>query len=359
MSNRQSPIDATTKDGRAVVLRPEGTWEFKDFSLPRYFRARKEIGMYLLCFLLSILFLIAGHYAEHEGHWKLRSHILNEIGIALLVAIILAMTIEYVSRRRDERKFKEEKEAIKNDVFEHVLGYRLPEGTFPVLDAQILNAAFFRKDFAVRYELFPLEDPRFIQIHGQISYKVLNLTPEPKEFHFRTGIEKAPIAELDHLVKFTVVRVRDKEGDLLDLDSEDKLIKAQDEMVANHLHIKRTITIKGSDQVSATIRYESVRALQGGSAFLLTPNVALGFQLFVQAWDGIEVSATAYLPETLKKGDQHLKQQNSYHWVLERPMLPYQGVYLSWKSKTTTTPETVPPPPPDPVPPASDTPEKT
>ena len=336
MNNRQNPIDAETKDGLGVLLKPDGTWEFKEFSLPQSFKARKEIGGYLLFFLLSLLALIAGHYAEHELHWKLRSHIVNEIGIAILVAIILAVTIEYVSRKRDERRFREEKAEIKKDVFEHVLGYRLPEGTFPVLDDQILNASFFRKDFAIRYELFALEDPRFIKIHGQISYKVLNLTPNPKDYPFRTGIEKAPVAELDDMVKFTVVRVRDKGGDLLDLDSEEKLKKAQDESIPNHLHIKRTITIKENDQVSVTIRYHSVRALQGGSAFLLTPNVALGFQLFVQAWDGIEVSATAYLAETLKKGDQHLKQQNSYHWILQRPMLPYQGVYLSWRLKTTT-----------------------
>ena len=345
MSNRQLPIDAKTSDGRAVLLRPEGNWEYKDASIGAFFRERKETSWYLLWGTLSLLLLVLGYGAEHEYHWELRSHILNELGVAGFVAIILAVTIEYVSKKRDERRFKEEKDAIKNDVFEHVLGYRLPEGTFASLDDQILNASFFRKDFAVRYELSPLENPAFIKIDGQISYKVLNLTPEPKDFYFRTGTEKAPVAELDHLVKFTVVRVRDSAGnDLLDLDSVDKIKTAQDESIPNHLHIRQTITINGNDRVSATIRFEAVRALQGGSAFLLTPNVALGFQLFVQAWDGIEVSATSYLPETLKKGDQHLKGQNSYHWVLERPMLPYQGVYLSWTSRATTPPADQAPP---------------
>lgn len=334
MSNRKTRFEATTEDGRAVVLKPGGEWEFKDVALRRFFRGRKEIGTYMLWGTFSLFLLIAGHVVENEYHWKLRSHILNELGVAGFVAIILAVTIEYVSRKRDERRFKEEKEAIKNDVFEHVLGYRLPEGTFAALDDQILNASFFRKDFAIRYELFPLEDPGFIKIRGQISYKVLNLTPERKDFPFRTGIEKAPIAELNDLVKFTVIRVRANGRDLLkDLETEEKIKKALDQSIPNHLHIKQTISINGNDRASVTIRFEGVRAFQGGSSFLLTPNVALGFQLFVEAWDGIDVTATSYLPETLKKGDQHLKKQNSYHWVLERPMLPYQGVYLSWRAR--------------------------
>jgi hypothetical protein len=332
----QNPIEGITKDGRKVVLKPEGTWKFKELALePRLkprFKQRKETGMYVLWVALSLLFISAGYFFEHEWEWKLRSHILTEIGIAGVVAFILALTIEYVSRKRDERRFREEKEAIKNDVFEHVLGYRLPEGIFAELDEQILNASFIRKDFTITYKLSALDDHRFIKINGQISYKIFNVTPGRKDFEFVTGIEKAPIRDLDKLVKYTVVKIKGSGLDI-DLQTKEDINKAVDYKTPNHLHIRQKITIKGNEHASATIRFEVVRALQGGSEFFLTPILALGFELFVQAWEGIEVSAASYLPEELTEGDQHLKKQNSYHWLLQRPMLPYQGVYVSWKSK--------------------------
>ena len=70
-----------------------------------------------------------------------------------------------------------------------------------------------------------------------------------------------------------------------------------------------------------------------GVRFILTPLQALGLDLKVKACKDIEVLANAYLPETLTTGDGHLPEHNIYHWVLKRPMLPNQGVYLTWKSK--------------------------
>jgi hypothetical protein len=316
----------------------------------------QQILIYFVVVVFSVLFIGTGYfigagyfigtgYLLEHGYphvIPLLSHISTEIGIAGFIAIFLAMTIEHLSEQRHERRQAQEKEDIKKDVFEHVLGYRLPEGTFAELDNQILNASFIRKDFAVTYKLSPLPtDPRFIKINGQISYKLVNITPEPKAFEFRTMIEKAPIEELDMLVRFTVVNIR-QEGsprDLLKLVTEKEIHDALEYQTPNHLLIKRQISILGNRHASATIRFEIVRAFHGGSSIIITPLQALGFDLKVEAWEQVEVLAVAYLREDLTEGDQHLPRQNSYHWVLKRPMLPYQGVYLTWKSKAGADPE--------------------
>jgi hypothetical protein len=292
-----------------------------------------EICMYVAWGLASLLLITLGYLLEHQWDHKFLSHISNEIGIAVLVALILAVTIEHVSKKRDEARFKREREAIKTDVFEHVLGYRLPEGTFAELDNQILNARFIRKDFAVTYKLLdpklsPLKDPSFIKINGQISYKVVNMTPERQLFEFKTSIEKAPVEALEDFVKFTAVTIRQEDS------PPDDITTALDPHPApNHVVIKKQIAILGNRHVSATIRFEIVRATHGGSSFILTPLQALGLDLKVEAWEAVEVLAASYLPEDLTEGDQHLPKQDSYHWVLKRPMLPNQGVYLTWKSK--------------------------
>lgn len=295
----------------------------------------KQIVIYGAWGLVSLLFIGGGYLLEHpdvlEHPWDrtLLSHISTEIGIAVLVAIIIALTIEYQSRKSEERQREAERQLIKTDVLEHVLGYRLPEGVFAELDNQILNAWVIRKDFTASYRLSRLEDPYegFIKISGQLSYKLFNMTSREQPFEFTTFIEKTSIEELNQqFVKFTIVKI----GGGPDISAE-----ADDTGTPNHLVIKKQIHILGSTYASVIIRFEVVRPREGGTSFILTPKLALGFNLKVEVEKELklDVLASSYLPESLHKADDHLPQDNSYHWFLKNPLLPYQGVYLTWKSQ--------------------------
>ncbi|MBC8030665.1 MAG: hypothetical protein H7Z16_11185 [Pyrinomonadaceae bacterium] len=268
-------------------------------------------------------------------HWELRSHLLTEIGVAGVVAIILAMTIEYVARKRDERRFREEKEAIKNDVFEHVLGYRLPKGTFAELDNQILRASFIRRDFRCSYTLVPIKvgTTKFMKIEATWTYEIVNRTPERQPYLFRTMVEKAPVEELDPLVKFTCVNVKGCQVPLT-LDSADACKEeAKDNIRPNHWVIEKQISIVGATHASVVVSFEAVRVFEGGVSFLLHSLQTEGFSLKVTAPPEVEVSASPFLPESLGEGAEHQLSRNRYHWVLNNPILPYQGVYVTWKSK--------------------------
>ncbi|MGH8556422.1 MAG: hypothetical protein ACRESZ_02955 [Methylococcales bacterium] len=150
-----------------------------------------EILMYIAWFALSLLFVTAGYCFEHEWQSPLLSHISTELGIAGMIAVMLALTIEHVSKKRDEQRLEADRRVIKNDVFEHVLGYRLPDGTFAAINDQILNAWFIRKAFTTSYRLSQLEtDKGYILINGQLSYELFNMTPETKAYKFWTAIER-------------------------------------------------------------------------------------------------------------------------------------------------------------------------
>ncbi len=317
-------------------------------------KQRKETALYVALGGLSLIFLSGGYYLEHEYHRYLLSHLATEIGIAWIVALILAMTIEHVSRKRDERIFREEKEtikrmfeeeneAIRRDVFKHVLGYRLPEGTFAELDNQILRAEFIRRDFKCSYKLEVLtvgpENTKFMKVHGTLTYEIVNRTPERKPYLFSTIVERAPVEELNSLVKFVSVNVKGCE-ERLALETEDEIRKAVDhEIRPNHLVIEKQISISGNTYASAVVRFEAVRVFEGGVSFLLHKLQTVGFSLKVEAPQDVEVSASAFLPEPLGEGVEHYPSSNTYHWVLKNPILPYQGVYVSWKSKAGAHPK--------------------
>lgn len=304
----------------------------------------KQIVLYSSLTVASAILITAGYALEIDGK-KLLGHIVEELGIAVMIAIVLALTIEHQSRKREERRQEAdrqrdeerreaEREEIKKNVFDHVLGYRLPEGIFAELDNQILNAWFIRSEFSVLYRLSVLEtDPRFLKIDGTLSYNIVNLTPEIRPYTFTTSIEKAPIEELDELVKFKSVRVTGCATPLV-LDTEESLEKEVDhETRPNHKVISKSIEIMPKVNALAVINFDVLRILQGGSSFILTPVQTLGFELIVHAPKNVDVLATAYLRETFEKGKFHSPSSGTFHWKLNRPMLPYQGVYLTWKSK--------------------------
>ncbi|MGH8556421.1 MAG: hypothetical protein ACRESZ_02950 [Methylococcales bacterium] len=126
----------------------------------------------------------------------------------------------------------------------------------------------------------------------------------------------------------------DTEGEIL-AAVESKTIPDK-KTIPNHFVITKDISIFGNSHASVIIRFQVVRAFEGGSSFILTPLQALGFDLKVEAPKEVDVLASAYVPETLTNGVEHLPDNGNYHWVLKKPLLPYQGVYLTWKSKPQT-----------------------
>jgi hypothetical protein len=319
----------------------------------------KQIFIYGGWGLISVLFIIIGGLLEHDH--ALLSHIATEVGIAVLVAIILALTIEHQSKKREERRLEAERkrgkrrleaerkkeeerlvaerEAIKKDVFEHVLGHRLPEGTFAEMDNQILNSSFIRRDFTASYTLSALgvgegaKKTKFMKLEAKYSYRIVNQMREKKPYIFMTVIEQAPVEELNEYVKFTSVNVKGCEEPIT-LDTKEKIDNAVDRNKRpNHLTIEKGISIPPNESAWVNIKFQAVRAFEGGVSYLLHPLQTMVFNLKVEAPEDVAVSATAYLPEELAEGEEHVPNSNSYHWKLMRPILPYQGVYLTWKSK--------------------------
>lgn len=328
-------------DGRSVILKRDGTWDFKnpEERLPTK-RGWEDARLYILLGILGLVLLfvsdclkLGSACIERYGKQFL-ANLFTEIGTALLVAVLLALTVQKVLKERDERRFRAERELIKRDVFEHVLGYRLPEGTFKELDNQILGAKFIRKDFKCCYELESISEfAKYVKVNATFEYEIVNRTPEELLFSFETAIEKAPVSELNDRVNFTKVIVTGCEPPIR-LNDKEECEKEVDEITRpNHKVIKKPIRISGFEAAGVNVEFEVVRFLDGGGSFLLHPLQTVGFALKVEAPSDVEVSADPYFPGKLKKGREHYPDGGAYNWVSDHPILPYQGVYVTWKSK--------------------------
>lgn len=334
--NSYNKEETTLADGRSVILKRDGTYEFKGsgeklLATPGWM----DLLLYIGLGFFGTLFLFLSDYFENLYGRQFGSNLLTELGTALLVAGILAATVQYVEKKRDQRRFRAERENIKRDVFEHVFGARLPPGTVAELAKQILEAKFIRKNFRCCYKLERIDDQgeKFMKVYATFTYDIENRTPDKQSFTFQTAIENAPVERLNDHVKFTSVRVIGCEKPV-ELDTPGKIAdNVKRDIRHNHQVIQEDILISGYGSASAVVKFDSVKAFEGGVSFLLHHLLTVGFYVKVDALPEVEVSADAYFPTELRKGPEDHERSNTYNWVLDDPILPNQGVYVTWKSK--------------------------
>ena len=80
--------------------------------------------------------------------------------------------------------------------------------------------------------------------------------------------------------------------------------------------------------------YENIKSLENGYEYFLSTLPTQGFDLRVTVRPlDLDVSATPFHPQELREASDHNPALRLYHWKIERPILPYQGLCLAWKAR--------------------------
>src|SRR5690242_9096788 len=170
----------------------------------------KHFLVYLAIVVLSFLALTVGYLLDHFKPFatilslptfnELLAHLVNEAGIAGLIAAGLGITIERLSAKEfinlaDEQRaalieqsqslFAEERKAIKQDVFFNCFGIHLPEEIRDEIKTQILTETLLRRKMSMVYTLKPLVDVQshsdYVLFESELWYDIVNLTNERKD----------------------------------------------------------------------------------------------------------------------------------------------------------------------------------
>ncbi len=163
---------------------------------------------YILLLGISGALLAGGYLVGKETFWE---HLLNELGIAGVVAFVLALTIERLSadefkrRAENERDLlrqefrdlaKEERAAIKKDVFYQTYGRVLPQEIREELDHQVLQADFIRSELYLKFDLTIENDPNtsedYVKSKCLTSSKIKNICGKSRSFPIEHAIDSSP-----------------------------------------------------------------------------------------------------------------------------------------------------------------------
>lgn len=127
----------------------------------------------LACLIIALLFLVGGEFL-HERH--LLSHILSEVGIAVLVAGIVGTAIDWIFSKR-----------LAEDVFKATVGYLLPDELKPELQ-WIYDQAIICTESRQEYEFIKQDTTVIMNITCHRTLK--NIGRSKQSLTLGAGIDK-------------------------------------------------------------------------------------------------------------------------------------------------------------------------
>ena len=336
---------AILKEGEAAL---EDICREHEISLATYYAWNSKLGgvperksvkaVLVYAVLLAGAFAAMGlsYYLEHKTQFW--SHVSRDVGISGLVGFFLAMTFERFSGEEFKRLTKEDRDAIKQDVFYYVLGYDLPSRLRNEISTQIVKSPFLRQDFVMDVELQIIKDTvtgrTYMKTICKLSYSVVNLRPTLEKWKFSPFVDMAPVASLAHETKFTKLKIEgaQKPVDLDEQTLQKPEYKGGDETVVQ-LMLPEPVNVLPETSAKVEINYQTVRFLESGHFHYVLNHHALDFELIVRL-SGSNIPAIKIFaeadPARLVPTRQHHPENHFYDWKIVRPLLPYQTINVKW-----------------------------
>jgi hypothetical protein len=307
----------------------------------------RKIVIYGILALLSIALLLVGFWLHPISHDQsdqnlvsaLGEHFAIELGIAGIVALVLALTIESLSHREFRKLAQSERNAIKKDVFHYVYGHSIPEEIVTEIEVQVLQSLFVKRNQSITHLIERYEpNPKYVLLTTHVTYDLYNLTDKTQTYHLMTFSEAAPEPDLQDQAKYLRIRVDDCEKSFeMDVD---QLVASQDRnKIGGHLVIEQDIRILPDKPSRFALSMQTLKSLHDGYDIFLCSDPTCGFDIKVHVSHNLdlEVSAHSFHPENLKVAMEHSPPMQRYHWSMKRPLLMNQGAYVHWRPKRPQT----------------------
>jgi hypothetical protein len=291
---------------------------------------------------------------EDLGHF-----LLLEIGIAFITGCVIAGTVEVFMRNRGERTQEQYKIEIAESVFKALFRTAIPEELVSEMYLALFVPKFVREEIEIRYRFEPLKvqpglplDARKLRVHQEISFQALNVTDTTVN-HTSAPREDILIADPDN------VETPFKEF-LMEIVGADNSSGRQKIHLQEPAELREATTRDGMRYQLKTQTLYSVRPRQSVRVLLaidkicryadtdtwVTSYSAKGLRLSVEVAGNPRPDLEFWVDQShrqklIRVPQSERKNGLSQEWRLNFPILPYQGVMLRWRPKTSLIPANV------------------
>lgn len=298
-------------------------------------------------FLLVIYWSVNEHVSSERGGVLVTflAFLAKEVGMAGLIALFLNLSIEWVNRSRHysqqslllealEQKHRETSEILLNNVnkqlFETIYKRNVDSDVFSQVEEHLLKADTMRREFSAAFTLQPFfyegRQTEFVKLRFRNSYKVCNLTKDPVFAPVVRIVLDVTPCFAEHS-KFKRIKVGKEILSESDLKGVVRSIPDRDFI---SIVVEREVPPMG--ELPIEIEYEKLAPLN--YVEIVTTTVAmdgLNIEIIDQS-EFFTVDAISLHPVDERRKTP-IGNPVSSQWILDKPILPGQGIVLLWHPK--------------------------
>lgn len=295
-------------------------------------------------FLLSILFIIAGVYANYQFKncsfffSKVIPVLLSEVGVAGLIAIFLIYTIEKHNKDVERKEYKEMAEALHVNVLESIYKRYIPPRVFTEIDKCLFMAKLYRSKLKIHYTIKKvdsdlddkIDSAEHVVCDAFITYHLKNTTSKPLKEVIPIYIEKPfDSAWSDKVGVNSLVVTRNtnsKEILIKNKDDVNDYIKGSDD---KQIIFKYPIDLEPDEELCVEARFTLIKRIVDQESWVSRiPTDSLELTVTTPNADFV-VLAKACHSEALSENIDSNHITNS--WSLDYGIIPHQSVMFWWK----------------------------
>lgn len=274
----------------------------------------------LVAGVIGIIVIVSSHWIPNDT----ASAVLLHIGIGLLVAGIVGLTVEWYVREQMRLQMDRMLKDIGTDVFKAALGHEFPESIWHQISTHLLMNPIIRRDLSLDYSLeeMPESGKDFLMVKTCWSYTLTNLnTEEERLYKLAAALDCCLDSSFRGYTRFTRVEIDGKA-----VNEDDLTVEYREAEVV----CRTIVTLQPSGSKHVTLYGESVYRKEQIIPFSMT-DATENLTVCVSKPPNIVVVVDALHPREQRLIKQPTSSPDSHvSWILLGGLLPGHGVCIRW-----------------------------
>jgi hypothetical protein len=285
---------------------------------------------FILGSIVSLLLSYGAHIFLKE--WTFVEHLLRDLGMAGLIAMVLIYTVDRVSRERHENAAHDLMEKMNHNLFHAIYKRYIPPAVMEEVEKCLMKSDVFRTHYCIDYTLDYISEvtnieqadkDKYLKCEIYSKYRLRNITDKPITHLVETHVELPIENSLKDLVDFDEITI---DGDSLSAEE----IKESTSTNDIHKIIKHEVTIPADGFKEVTMMCHTIKRKLDMEVWS-SRFPSAGLTLRITAPSAIKVHATANHSEELS--ESKMGGGKLTIWELDHGMFPFQSVIFWWNAE--------------------------
>lgn len=282
---------------------------------------------YYILFTLVGMLLICIYYIfkPTSGDPHVILYAIKELGMAMLIAICLVISIEAVTRQRHHQAAQKWQEDAHQNIFKAIFNRYIPEAVFAEVEECLLRNKVYRDGYEITYtlsEFCPSTASMLAAGHYiadvKSTYKIVNMTDRKIVHDLLTSLD---VPNESAYVSYTEITSYKVDG----VEQLESCVKADSKGICS-ASVKVTLDAKGTAQILMTGRTVK-RKIDSETWASRIPST--GITVFVTAPDNVEVTCIAKNSHPIIQNEARNFAKTKV-WELNNGVFPHQSVVMHW-----------------------------